>query len=968
MSAPDAAVADEARVPSASALCASIETFARRLNPNLSYRGRVRMDTTLDRDLGLDSLSRMELLTRIEREFGASLSERDMAEAETPRDILRALRSGAARETRAEAAASQAPAVDLEEGGSEILDDAPGGAANLVDALLWHIHAHPQRIHVHLLEDDAAARRLSYAELLSESQAYAAGLRAHGHEPGEAVAIMLPTGVEYLSSFIAILLAGGIPVPIYPPARVAQIEDHFRRQAGILTNARVTTLITFDRAKQVTRLLASLVESLKTVVTADELGGHGTLLNISPVTPDNIAFLQYTSGSTGNPKGVVLTHGNLISSLDAMRRALEVNSSDVFVSWLPLYHDMGLIGAWLGSIVYGFPLVLMSPLSFLRRPERWLKAIQDYGGTISGGPNFAFELCVRRVRDEDIEGLDLSGWRLAFNGAEPVSPSTLSAFAERFEPYGFKRRALTPVYGLAEATLGVAFTPVNRGPRIDRVKRDVLARTGKAVPADAEDSECAEYVSCGVPIPEFEVRIVDDTGHEAGEREEGALEFKGPATTSGYFRNPEPTESLFHDEWLVSGDRGYIAEGEVYVTGRTKDVVIRGGRNIYPYELEEGIADIAGVRRGCVAVFGVSEAESGTERLVVVAETRENDASRKSVMREAIGSLTQDVLGMPADDIVLVAPRTVLKTSSGKIRRSAVRELYETGRLKPSGRAVWLQLLRLALTGLAPSVRRWLRSAGSLLFAGYALVLLGTAVAAAWPAVVLSPSPDSGFRRAGRVARALLRLGRVPLKVSGEANVPAEGAFVLVSNHASYLDGLALVAALPRPVAFVAKRELADSAFSRIFLRKIGVRFVERFDRQRILEDARAAAAALQSGTPLAYFPEGTLHRMPGLLPFQLGAFAAAVSSKVVVVPVTIRGTRSILRGDSWFARRGRIRVEILEPLRPSTDVDRSDWERAVALRDEARTSMLRHCGEPDLAERSVLHELKQQIRSRDEG
>ncbi len=966
MSAPETAVADEARLPSAKALCASIETFASKLNPNLVSRGRVGMDTTLERDLGLDSLSRVELMTRIEREFGASMSERDMAEAETPRDILRALRSGAERKKGAQPAAL-APAAESAEAELDVSGEAPGDATNLIDALLWNVRAHPQRTHVHLLEDETGPRRLSYAELLSKSQVFAAGLRAHGHEPGDAVAIMLPTGFDYLVSFVAIILAGGIPVPIYPPARIAQIEDHFRRQAGILTNARVTTLITFDQAKQVTRLLASLVESLKTVVTADELSGHGTLLNISPVSPDTIAFLQYTSGSTGNPKGVVLTHGNLISSLEAMRQALAVSASDVFVSWLPLYHDMGLIGAWLGSVVYGFPLVLMSPLSFLRRPESWLKAIQDYGGTISGGPNFAFELCIRRIREEDIEGLDLSAWRLAFNGAEPVSPSTLAAFAERFKPYGFKPRALTPVYGLAEATLGVAFTPVNRGPRIDRIKRDVLARTGKAVPADAGDSEVAEYVSNGVPIPDFEVRIVDDTGHETGEREEGALEFKGPATTSGYFRNPEPTKSLFHDEWLVSGDRGYIAEGEVYVTGRSKDVVIRGGRNIYPYELEEGIADIEGVRRGCVAVFGATEAKSGTERLVVIAETREDDAARKSVMREAIGSLTQDVLGMPADDIVLAPPRTVLKTSSGKIRRAAVRELYETGRLRPHGRAVWLQLVRLALTGLAPTVRRWLRSAGSLFYAGSALVLLGAGVAVTWPAVVFSRSPDTGFRRAGRAARTLLCLARMPLKVTGKSNIPAEGVFVLVCNHASYLDGLALVASLPRPVAFVAKRELAESAFSRLFLHKIGARFVERFDRQRVLEDARTTAAALESGTPLAYFPEGTLHRMPGLLPFQLGAFAAAVASNVAVVPVTIRGTRSMLRGDSWFARRGSIRIEILEPLRPPSDAHGSDWERAVMLRDQARAVMLRHCGEPDLAERPVLQQLKKQKRPGDE-
>ncbi len=958
MSAPKAAVAKEDRMPSESALCASIEALVKTLHPNLAGRVRVGMDTTLERDLGLDSLSRIELLTRIEREFGAYISEREMAEAETPRDILRALRSGATRERFAPPEAP-APAADRAAPESDALDEAPGGAANLIDALLWHVRRHPERTHVQLLDDAAGQPPLSYGELLNQGQIFAAGLRAHGLEPGESVAIMLPTGTEYFFSFLGILLAGGVPVPIYPPARITQIEDHFRRHAGILENARVTTLITFDQAKQVTRLLASQVDTLRRISTADELRGHGTLANISPVSNDAIAFLQYTSGSTGNPKGVVLTHGNILSNADSMRQALEVDASDIFVSWLPLYHDMGLIGAWLGSVIYGYPLVLMSPLSFLRRPEKWLKAIQDHGGTISGGPNFAYELCIRRIRDEDIQGLDLSCWRLAFNGAEPVSPATLRNFTQRFEPYGFKPEALTPVYGLAEATLGVAFTPVNRGPRIDRIKRDALARRGQAVPAERDDADVAEYVSSGVPIPGFEVRIVDDAGREAAEREEGELEFRGPSTTSGYFRNPEVTESLFHDDWLVSGDRGYIAEGEVYVTGRTKDVVIRGGRNIYPYELEEGIADIGGIRRGCIAVFGAEEAESGTERLIIVAETRERDESRRAEMRKAIDALTQDLLGMPADDVVLAPPRTVLKTSSGKIRRSAIRELYEKDRLASGGQAVWLQLLRLALSGVAPTLRQWLRSARSLLYAGYALALLGAAVAVTWPAVVLSRSPQTGFRRAGRAARMLLRLARVPLKVSGKQHVPAEGPFVLVCNHASYLDGLALAASLPRAVAFIAKRELAGPAFSRLFLRKIGALFVERFDKQRVLEDARAAAAVLKGGAPLAYFAEGTFHRMPGLLPFQLGAFAAATESDVPVVPVVIRGTRSMLRGDSWFLRRGSIRIEILEPIHPPEGVGQSQWERAVALRDQARAVMLRHCGEPDLAQRPVLQELE---------
>ena len=932
-------------------LCAAIESLVEALHPRLRGRVKVEMDTTLDRDLGLDSLSRIELLTRIERKFGVSLSEGDMAAAETPRDILRALQSAAPKQPQF----VEGEALPTQES-SRI--EMPEGAKTLVDVLLRHAEAQPERAHVHLFDDETGTRALSYGELLTESRAVAAGLRAYGHQPGEAVAIMLPTCTGYFFSFFGILLAGGIPVPIYPPARISQIEDHFRRHARILANAGVTMLITFEKAKQVTHLLASQVACLSNIATVEELCGFGKLEETGGLRADAVAFIQYTSGSTGNPKGVVLTHGNLLSSIDSMGQALEASAADVFVSWLPLYHDMGLIGAWMGSLVYGFPLVLMSPLSFLRRPESWLQAINAYRGTLSGGPNFAFELCVRRIRDEDIEGLDLSSWRLAFNGAEPVSPATLSAFTERFAPYGFKPEALTPVYGLAEATLGVAFTPVNRGPRIDRVRREAISHSGRAESAEKDHPDALEFVSSGVPIPGFEVRITDATGTEVREREEGALEFKGPSTTSGYYRDPEATKDLFHDEWLVSGDRGYIAEGEVYITGRTKDVVIRAGRNIYPYELEQAVADVAGVRRGCVAVFGATAPESGTERLVVVAETRERAESRQAEMREQIETLTQDLLGMPADEVVLAPPYTVLKTSSGKIRRVAIRDLYQSGRLRPRGRAVWLQLLRLAIAGLVPSLRRVSRLVGALLYAAYALVLIGAAALVAWPLVVFSRPPEAAFRRAGRVARTVFRLAGVSLNLLGEKNLPKDDPFVLVSNHASYLDGLVLCAVLSRPVGFVAKRELAGAAVTRLFLDKLGVHFVERFDKERGLEDARTATISLREGRPLGYFPEGTLHRMPGLLPFQLGAFAAAIDAGVAVVPVVIRGTRSILRGNSWFARRGRAQVEIFEPLLPAGDETASAWERAVHLRDIVRGQMLRHCGEPDLEDRRPIYDL----------
>ena len=913
------------------------------LHPHKHNALSVTLDSALERDLGFDSLGRMELLLRLERAFGVQLPEQVLATAEVLRDLVEAVH-------RASIGTALRVPTAVETGVSEAADGIPAGATTLVEVLDWHTRLHPQRLHITLYMEDEHVEEITYAGLHASAEAVAAGLQARGLQSGQTVALMLPTSRDFFSGFYGILLAGGIPVPIYPPARLSQLEEHLHRQRRILSNAETVMLLTVPEAKPLAQLLSAQVEGLHRVVTVSELSADGGTAVRPPVQAHDLAFLQYTSGSTGNPKGVMLTHANLLANLQAMGQAVQITSTDVFVSWLPLYHDMGLIGAWLGSLYYAYPLVLMSPLAFLARPARWLWAIHKHRGTLSAGPNFAYDLCTRRIDDRDLEDLDLSSWRVAFNGAEPVSAVTLARFSERFAPHGFRPEAMAPVYGLAEAALGVAFPVLGRVPHVDSIQRESFMRSGRAVPADKHDATALHFVACGQPLPGYQIRIVDATGHEVGERLEGRLEFQGPSTTRGYFHNPEATSRLFHGAWLDSGDMAYIVGSSVYLTGRAKDIIIRAGHNIYPHELEEAIGDIAGLRRGCVAVFGSPDPVTGTERLVVLAETRQTDTDVLAQLRNQVEATVTDLLGTPPDDVVLAPPGRVLKTSSGKLRRAASRERYEQGDLGKRSRAVWWQLTRLTLMSVLPQVRRVRQSLASVLYAAYVWALCGAVLPMGWGIIALLPRRSWCQAVARATVRLLLRLSGMPLVVQGLEHLPRHEPYVVAVNHASYLDGPIVLAALPVEVHYVVKRELEAQYFTRVLLRRIGAEFVERFEAQQGIQDTERLQQAVQQGHSLVFFPEGTFLRVPGLQAFHMGAFVVAARAGVPVVPVSVQGTRAILRAEQWFPRRGMVRVTVGAPMRPQG----SDWGAAVALRDAVRTQIARYCGEPDAVHQSA--------------
>jgi 1-acyl-sn-glycerol-3-phosphate acyltransferase len=920
---------------SGAALVRIARDLARELNPRRRLALRAGLSSSLERDWGFDSLSRAELLLRVERAFAVRLPEKLLGEAETLRDLLTAL-SGAQRPSSPDAAARRVIA-------EEMAEPAPADATTLTEVLDWHVLQHGERTHVVLWRGGGEETSLTYRQLAEQARAVAHGLREAGLRPGERVAIMLPTSEAFFVVFFGVLYAGGVPTPIYPPARPSQIEEHLTRQAGILRNARAVLLIAAREASAIARLLKLQVETLTAVLSAEELN-RGAGLSPLKIGPEGMALLQYTSGSTGDPKGVVLSHANLLANIRAMGEAMRAGPADVFVSWLPLYHDMGLIGAWLGSLYFAAPLVVLSPLTFLVRPEEWLWAIHRHRGTLSAAPNFAFELCLRRVEDHAIAGLDLGSLRMVANGSEAVGPETVRRFAARFAPCGFRADAMAPVYGLAENAVGLAFPPLGREPIIDRIDRAQLARHRRAAPAAPGDPSALEFVACGRPLPGHQIRIIAATG-ELGERQEGRLQFRGPSATSGYLDNPAKTRELFDGEWLNSGDLAYIAGGDVFITGRSKDIIIRAGRHIYPEEIELAVGDVAGVRKGCVAVFGTPDPRSGTERVVVLAETHETEPAALAALRQRVEAAATPLLDASPDEVALVPPHTVPKTSSGKLRRASAREQFEHGRLALRPQPLWRQLLRLGIAGLGPQARRLARSIGEFLYAGWWWSVVVAMGALLWPALLMLPGSRRRWALMHRAARLALRLMGIRLELTGTWTKMA-GA-IIVTNHASYLDGLVLAAALPGEPAFIAKKELEGQFFAGPFLRRLGTLFVDRADPEGGVEDVNKALAAAETGRTLVFLPEGTFTRAPGLLPFRLGAFFIAARQHLGILPLTLRGTRSILRGDQWFPRHGAVSLQAGSPIH----ADGTDFAAAVRLRDKVRAEILAQCGEPDAVE-----------------
>lgn len=525
------------------------------------------------------------------------------------------------------------------------------------------------------VRSDGTERFCSFAELGREARRRGRGLLERGLTKGDRVALVIPDGDEFVLSFLGALTAGLVPVPIFPQLSFKNVEGYHGTVAHIAQAAGASVLVTTEATRPFVEPVLARADALKSVVLAGDIRTDDTSLQVD-VSPADLAFLQFTSGSTSRPKGVAVSHGNLAHNAEAfMVHGLGKDSRvDKGVSWLPLFHDMGLIGFVIGPLFTDIPVVFLPTASFVRAPRLWLETLHKHRGTITYAPNFAYALVSKRLKERDVEGLDLSCVRIAGCGAEPIQRKTLEEFATKLAPAGFDPRAFLPSYGMAEATLAVTFTPRGTGLRADTVDKATLTE-GTARPVAPSAPGATALVDCGVAFPDHEVRIVGDDGRALPDRTVGQIATRGPSICQGYFKEPELTAAAFKDGWLYTGDLGYLDGGHLYVCGRIKDMIIVRGRNYYPQDIEWIVGELPGVRRGNVVAFG-HVAEDGEEQLVVCAEAHSSEAA---ALPEAVTTAVAGAFGLSVHAVAVVPQGTLPRTSSGKPQRAKTKQMFASG-------------------------------------------------------------------------------------------------------------------------------------------------------------------------------------------------------------------------------------------------------------------------------------------------
>jgi len=531
------------------------------------------------------------------------------------------------------------------------------------------------------LQADGTELFFSFDRLREEAIRRAHHLRQLGMKKGDRLAMVLPDGQDFVPTFFGAIWAGIIPVPLYPPLSLGKLDAYLDTLVNILRKAEPTYLVTTPRVQNLLWSVVGRIPSLNGLVTTEALAAEAPGASPTPaaVNADDIAFLQFTSGSTSLPKGVMVTHGSLRANCWAiMQDGLRSTPADVGVSWLPLYHDMGLIGFVIAPLFHDVPVVFIPTLSFVKNANLWMETIHAKRGTISFAPNFAFALAAKRAKPERLASWDLSCVRAIGCGAEPIHPETVKKFVETFAPAGMKPQAPLAAYGMAEATLAITFIGLDEQVKSEAVDAQSYETQKVAHPAKGS-APSARFVSCGRAFPGHALAILGEDGKPLPERQVGEVAAKGPSIAAGYWKDVEATAKSFREGWLLTGDLGYLADGELYITGRKKDLIIIKGRNYDPQRIEWLVDEIAGVRKGSAVAFSRPGVES--EELVVVAESRQEPSRIQAEINQRVNEQLQLV---PAD-VVLVAPGALPKTSSGKLQRQKTRAQYLAGTLGQEG-------------------------------------------------------------------------------------------------------------------------------------------------------------------------------------------------------------------------------------------------------------------------------------------
>ncbi len=797
--------------------------------------------SSFQNDLGLSSLDLVELVVRCETRLDIEIPEEIAEQADTAAGWAKAIQEGSEQSAAKSAYRIAPPSHDVV--------PLPVQARTLVDVLRWHAEAAHGRVHIHLIRE-GEGRAITCHQLLSSASQAGRGLVSLGLVRNDPVAILLPTGADFFDAFFGVMLAGGIPVPIYPPADPNRVAEYVEKQIHILRNAGIRFLISFNEARPIARLLRINLPSLIDITTVEELHVLGSRTSARFPEPSPIAMVQYTSGTTESPRGATLTHEALLANVRAIGQAVQVRPGDAVVSWLPVASDLGLVGCWLFALYHATPLTLLSPQEFMERPESWLWAIHDSRATLSAAPNFAYETAARKIPVWALDGIDLSCWRVAINAGEAVMKGTVDRFAQRYAPFGFRPEAMMPAYGLSENSVGLCLPPAGRAP----LERDGIYSIGSALPG-------------------HETRVIDEFGRLCRDGESGRLQFRGPSQMRGYWNNDAATAAVVtKDGWIDTGDVAFQAAGEIYLVGRSKDVIVRNGRQLPVEPIEAAVERISGIGMRGVAVVGTIEQTAGTEKLVVLAECTAELREQARIVK-AVGDVVRNVTGEEPDSIRLIAPGTLPRTANQKIRRNEARRLAASGRIgeEPSapGRqmaGLWLgnktNLVRRGASRFFHRVNEFVRESVARFVGGF--IALTGAASAVQPAV------------------------RTALSIMGKRPTPEgtqmRGPVVIISQRSNPMDAMSVVSLVENRVALAGPETLIGlPAWAASMLRPLVVHTREEME------------TALKAGRTLVVFPDSPLGTAVLRLRYHLRALEAAVNTGAPIVPLGMQIIRNRL-------------------------------------------------------------------------